>query len=119
MVALPERTPLLGHMGTCDAAEVAVLFSVLAVPWWLTGGCAIEMAVGHVLRDHADIDVLLLRRDQRRRSACWRDGSGGRPTRPGCCVRGNRGDAAGRCARYLVPAGRRLTITNPVAGRIP
>jgi hypothetical protein len=45
-------------------AEVAVLFSVLAVPWWLASGYAIEMAVGHMLRDHADIDVLLLRRDQ-------------------------------------------------------
>jgi hypothetical protein len=45
-------------------AEVAALFSVLAVPWWLAGGYAIEMAVGYAFRDHADIDVLLLRRDQ-------------------------------------------------------
>ena len=35
-----------------------------AVPWWLAGGYAIELAVGQPVRDHGDIDVLLLRRDQ-------------------------------------------------------
>ena len=55
---------LWGIWEPATPAEVAALFSVLAVPWWLAGGYAIEMAVGHALRDHADIDVLLLRRDQ-------------------------------------------------------
>jgi hypothetical protein len=45
-------------------AEVAELFSKCAAPWWIAGGYAIELAAGRVLREHADVDVLLLRRDQ-------------------------------------------------------
>ncbi|MFE6163085.1 nucleotidyltransferase domain-containing protein [Streptomyces sp. NPDC056486] len=45
-------------------AEVAALFAQLRVPWWIAGGYAVEMAVGHAFREHADIDVSLLRRDQ-------------------------------------------------------
>jgi hypothetical protein len=33
-------------------------------PWWIAGGCAIELAVGQPVRDHADVDVLVLRRDR-------------------------------------------------------
>lgn len=44
--------------------EVADLFGQLAVPWWIAGGYAVELAVGHAFREHADIDVSLLRRDQ-------------------------------------------------------
>ncbi|GAB3440110.1 nucleotidyltransferase domain-containing protein [Actinophytocola sediminis] len=44
--------------------EVVALFSGLSVPWWVAGGHAIELAVGHPIREHGDIDVLLLRRDQ-------------------------------------------------------
>ena len=33
-------------------------------PWWIAGGYAVEFAVGKPYRKHADIDVLLLRRDQ-------------------------------------------------------
>lgn len=44
--------------------EVARLFAGAGVPWWIAGGYAIEFAVGHPLREHGDIDVLLLRRDQ-------------------------------------------------------
>ncbi|MGW3848996.1 nucleotidyltransferase domain-containing protein [Streptomyces fagopyri] len=32
--------------------------------WWVAGGFAIELAVGRRIRNHGDIDVLLLRRDQ-------------------------------------------------------
>ncbi|MFF1839892.1 nucleotidyltransferase domain-containing protein [Streptomyces sp. NPDC058231] len=45
-------------------AEVARRFAPLRTPWWIAGGHAIELAVGHSFRGHADIDVLLLRRDQ-------------------------------------------------------
>lgn len=45
-------------------AEVAELFSGCDAPWWVAGGYAIELAAGRVLREHADVDVLLLRRDQ-------------------------------------------------------
>jgi hypothetical protein len=40
------------------------LFSNAEFPWWIAGGHAIEFAVGHPFRPHADIDVLLLRKDQ-------------------------------------------------------
>ncbi|MBO0839636.1 MAG: amino acid transporter [Sciscionella sp.] len=33
------------------------------MPWWIAGGYAIELAVGRPIREHADIDVLVLRRD--------------------------------------------------------
>ncbi len=45
-------------------AEVAEMFSATRSPWWIAGGYAVEFAVGRRLRDHGDIDVLLLRRDQ-------------------------------------------------------
>ncbi|RCV54591.1 nucleotidyltransferase domain-containing protein [Marinitenerispora sediminis] len=45
-------------------SDVAALFSAARVPWWIAGGHAIALAVGHVFREHGDIDVLLLRRDQ-------------------------------------------------------
>ncbi|MDQ7806292.1 amino acid transporter [Amycolatopsis sp. A133] len=45
-------------------SEVAELFSHVRVPWWIAGGYAIELAVGRAFREHADVDVLLLRRDQ-------------------------------------------------------
>lgn len=44
--------------------DVVARFSGLRVPWWIAGGYAIELAVGRSFREHADIDVLLLRRDQ-------------------------------------------------------
>ena len=49
--------------------EVARLFAPLSlltprVPWWIAGGYAIELAVGRSLREHGDVDVLLLRPDQ-------------------------------------------------------
>jgi len=43
---------------------VASLLSGLTVPWWITGGWAIDLAVGHVTRDHADVNVMLLERDE-------------------------------------------------------
>ncbi|GAA2125736.1 nucleotidyltransferase domain-containing protein [Glycomyces algeriensis] len=44
--------------------EVAERLSAVESPWWIAGGYAIEFAVGAPFREHADIDVLLLRRDQ-------------------------------------------------------
>jgi hypothetical protein len=45
-------------------AEVRGLFDSFDRPWWIAGGYAVEHAVGHAFREHADIDVLLLRPDQ-------------------------------------------------------
>jgi hypothetical protein len=44
--------------------EVAALFSGCKASWWIAGGYAIELAVGRPLREHGDIDILLLRCDQ-------------------------------------------------------
>ncbi|MFC8828450.1 nucleotidyltransferase domain-containing protein [Streptomyces sp. NPDC057137] len=68
----PGREPGSGpapgaSLGTWEPApltEVVRLFSGLPCPWWIGGGYAIELAVGHAFRPHGDIDVLLLRRDQ-------------------------------------------------------
>ncbi|MET7643475.1 amino acid transporter [Streptomyces sp. NPDC005426] len=40
------------------------LLSPQPTRWWIAGGYAVELAVGRAYRDHGDIDVLLLRRDQ-------------------------------------------------------
>jgi Aminoglycoside-2''-adenylyltransferase len=43
---------------------VGTLLSGLTVPWWITGGWAIDLAVGQVTRDHADVNVMMLERDE-------------------------------------------------------
>lgn len=47
-------------------AEVAAIFAPMPRPWWIAGGFAIELAAGRAVRDHADIDVLVLRQDHLR-----------------------------------------------------
>ncbi|MBJ7902181.1 amino acid transporter [Streptomyces sp. DSM 110735] len=42
------------------------MFTKADFSWWIAGGYAIELAVGHELRPHGDLDVLVLRRDQAR-----------------------------------------------------
>ncbi|MFD9396352.1 nucleotidyltransferase domain-containing protein [Streptomyces sp. NPDC060000] len=54
----------LGRWEPAPLADVVARFSGLEAPWWVAGGFAIELAVGHRVRSHGDIDVLLLRRDQ-------------------------------------------------------
>ncbi len=61
--AMRTETPW-GPWDPLPPDEAARLFAPLRVPWWIAGGYAVEFAVGHPFRDHADIDVLLLRRDQ-------------------------------------------------------
>ncbi|WP_067966020.1 nucleotidyltransferase domain-containing protein [Nocardiopsis trehalosi] len=53
-----------GRWSAAPLAEVARLFSGADRPWWVAGGHAVELAVGRRLREHGDIDVLVLRRDQ-------------------------------------------------------
>ena len=57
------ETPL-GPWEPAELGCVAVVFSAAQAPWWIAGGYAIELAVGRAFRQHDDIDVLLLRRDQ-------------------------------------------------------
>ena len=54
--------------------EVAAELSGLPCRWWLAGGWAIDLHLGHQSRAHADTDVLILRADQsavRRHLAGW------------------------------------------------
>ena len=53
-----------GSWKPATPAEVAEIFSGCQAQWWIAGGYAIELAIGRPVRDHADIDVLMLRRDQ-------------------------------------------------------
>jgi Aminoglycoside-2''-adenylyltransferase len=55
-------------------SDVADVLRGLAVPWWISGGWAIELFLGHPTRRHYDVDVAVLRRDQqelRRHLADW------------------------------------------------
>jgi hypothetical protein len=45
--------------------DVARFFSSLTVPWWIAGGWALDLFLGVQTREHEDVDVLMLRRDQR------------------------------------------------------
>ena len=45
-------------------AEVSDLLAPLQCPWWIAGGWAIDLFLGRQTRQHADTDVVLLRRDQ-------------------------------------------------------
>jgi Aminoglycoside-2''-adenylyltransferase len=44
--------------------DVAKFFSTLTVPWWIAGGWALDLFLGVQTREHEDIDILFLRRDQ-------------------------------------------------------
>lgn len=44
--------------------EVAAFFAALRAPWWISGGWAIDLFLGRQTREHEDIDVQVLRRDQ-------------------------------------------------------
>jgi hypothetical protein len=46
--------------------EAAAIFAAMPCPWWIAGGFAIELAIGRPVRNHADIDVLVLRQDHLR-----------------------------------------------------
>ncbi len=52
------------QFGPWQPEEVASFFSALTVPWWIAGGWAIDLFIGEQTRDHEDIDVQILRRDQ-------------------------------------------------------
>lgn len=53
-----------GRWEPASPAEVAEIFNGCQVRWWVAGGYAIELAAGRPIREHSDIDILLLRRDQ-------------------------------------------------------
>lgn len=71
---MPRTQTPWGAWEPAPLAEVVELFGGLETPWWIGGGYAIELEVGRAYREHADIDVGILRRDQaaaRRLLAGW------------------------------------------------
>ncbi len=55
--------------------EVVSIFSGAGVSWWIAGGWALDLFLGRITRDHKDIDVQILRRDQlaiQRHLADWK-----------------------------------------------
>ena len=47
-----------------DPVEVRRVLTGFDRPWWIAGGWALDMALGRTTREHVDVDVELLRRDQ-------------------------------------------------------
>jgi hypothetical protein len=57
------------ELGPWDALTphgAKALFDGFGAPWWVAGGWAIDLFVGRQSRDHGDIDLAILRRDQER-----------------------------------------------------
>jgi hypothetical protein len=54
----------LGAWEPLRVDEVAGLFRDLKVPWWVAGGWALDAFIGRETREHGDVDVGVLRRDQ-------------------------------------------------------
>lgn len=44
--------------------EIYELFKSLTIPWWIAGGWAIDLFLGSKTRNHLDIDIQILRKDQ-------------------------------------------------------
>ena len=58
-VATPEQ-----RWEPLSLEEVKGLFGAVAAPWWIAGGRALDMFLGHETRKHNDIEVAVMRRDQ-------------------------------------------------------
>ena len=54
----------LGRWQPWSPHDVATFFAPLHAPWWIAGGWAIDLFLGRQTREHEDIDVQVLRRDQ-------------------------------------------------------
>ncbi|MEU5693583.1 amino acid transporter [Actinosynnema sp. NPDC020468] len=80
-----------GRWEPLTPARIVSLLAAMPCSWWIAGGYAIELAVGHRVRRHGDIDVMVLRPDQHHLHEalagweCWAADPPGvlRPWRPG------------------------------------
>lgn len=45
-------------------SEVRAAFAPLGIQWWIAGGVGIDLFIGRKTREHGDIDVAVLRRDE-------------------------------------------------------
>lgn len=52
------------HPSFQPLSAIRELFTDVHIPWWIAGGWAIDLAVGKPSRDHHDIDVMVLERDE-------------------------------------------------------
>ena len=64
MHEIPAETPE-HRWEPLSLEEVKRLLGPVAAPWWIAGGHALDMFLGHETRKHEDIDVAILRRDQK------------------------------------------------------
>ena len=62
---MTNETHPFGPWQPWQPEEVARLLAPLPVRWWIAGGWALDLFLGEKTREHEDIDVLFLRRDQR------------------------------------------------------
>ena len=46
-------------------AKVQQLFAQQTKPWWVAGGWAIDLFLGEITREHEDVDIAILRRDEK------------------------------------------------------
>jgi hypothetical protein len=64
----------LGVWEPLSVDEVSELLHDLTAPWWIAGGWALDAFIGRQTREHGDVDVGVLRRDQaavREHLATW------------------------------------------------
>lgn len=54
----------LGNWERLRPADAAALLAELDAPWWIAGGWALDLFLGTETREHADVDIAVLRRDQ-------------------------------------------------------
>ncbi|WP_418909921.1 nucleotidyltransferase domain-containing protein [Kitasatospora phosalacinea] len=64
MIDENATVPAQGPWAPLAPHEVARLLAGADFPWWIASGYAIELAVGEPYREHGDLDVLVLHRDQ-------------------------------------------------------
>jgi hypothetical protein len=62
---VPDDAAHLGVWQPLQPQEAAALFAPLRAPWWIAGGWALDLFLGVQTREHGDLDVQILRRDQR------------------------------------------------------
>jgi Aminoglycoside-2''-adenylyltransferase len=70
---MANETNQFGLWQPWQPEEVARFFSTLTVPWWIAGGWALDLFLGVQTRDHEDIDVQILRRDQQEVRTVFRE----------------------------------------------
>jgi hypothetical protein len=61
---MTDEQPDLGRWQPWNPHEAAAFFAAVQAPWWISGGWAIDLFLGKQTREHDDLDVQFLRRDQ-------------------------------------------------------